>query len=427
MLHVLLILFTLFTTQLYAVLSFEAVQGATELRSKFQIKHHDSAAAPIIVVIDGFFDLNHPKLKGVFETSDYAPLSQYVAKKMKKNPEKWKKLKGKNITKALKKLHADESLPEATRSQLPELFSAESGRLKKLYHSFVVTMLSGSFDHGTHVSGVIASQNYGMAPGVKILPVEGAFTNITANLPNIIEAYKDRIIGINISLATLTDMWNNLAVANKQIIQTGTYSEHIEILADVAERYGIPTFLAAGNKGKAFCKKQQKLIHATLNEYFEENNPMISLVSAIDIFTSIDLSSGCVKFSEEERLAAISNFPEALMHKYFISAPGVNIKSTTWNGETKLMTGTSFASPIAMGAYALLREYILQQEPPQYDLNDFDDRRQLTLDTLSILRESARRNTTRGTEIGKESTGRGIIDLEKAAELVLTQTIVNEF
>lgn len=84
--------------------------------------------------------------------------------------------------------------------------------------------------------------------------------------------------------------------------------------------------------------------------------------------------------------------------KYLIVAPGTNICSTLPNNVVGLRTGTSMATPVVVGAYALLR-------------GAFPDKK--AIEILGLIDESARKVNLDGEALGDEY-GVGVIDVESA-------------
>jgi subtilisin family serine protease len=87
--------------------------------------------------------------------------------------------------------------------------------------------------------------------------------------------------------------------------------------------------------------------------------------------------------------------------KYLIAAPGTNICSILPNKEVGVRTGTSMATPVVVGAYALLR-------------GAFPNKR--AIEILDLIDESARKVDLDGEVLGHEY-GVGIIDIESAVNL----------
>jgi subtilisin family serine protease len=389
------LLLILFTNAAWSIKSFDAVQGANELREEYLGGADQNQ--DIVIVLDGYFDLNHPDLREVYLTDEFAPLSRHLSDKFyeQKHGPYTKKLSRKDVRKAIKDLAASGD-PEITKF-LPDM--SLSDQLDQKISSWIVSWgLADFFDHGTHVSGILGSENYGMVPGIKIIPVEAMFSGKTANIKPIIEQYKERIVAINISLSVLATAYN---------IPQDDYSEQIQTLINVAGEYGVPSFVSAGNVGQKFCKKLANEVQDVFDELIGEDNPMVTIVSALKVSSK---KCGTLK----EKMAGYSNYPD-ILYKYFVAAPGSDILSDVWGGRTKKMSGTSMATPVTTGAYLLLRDAVAKQLG-YGDLTSKDENRQLAIQTLGILKKTARFETYDGKKIVKEKVGKGIIDLNKAAE-----------
>lgn len=94
---------------------------------------------------------------------------------------------------------------------------------------------------------------------------------------------------------------------------------------------------------------------------------------------------------------------DALECKYLIVAPGTNICSTLPNNQVGVRTGTSMATPVVVGAYALLR-------------GAFPNKR--AIEILDLIDESARKVDLDGEALGDEY-GVGVIDIESAINLAV--------
>ncbi|KAG2195252.1 hypothetical protein INT47_007981 [Mucor saturninus] len=168
--------------------------------------------------------------------------------------------------------------------------------------------------HGTHVAGKIAGQLYGVSKkvtihSVKILDKSGDGT--TAQM-----------------IKGLTHVMQ-VAVAGKSLINlslSGPKSRLIdEILRKTTQEYHIPIFVAAGNLASDACF------------FSPASNPHVFAVGASDI---------------NDDVATYSDVGECVR----IYAPGSEVEST-WIGtqtETRILDGTSMASPHVIGIAAAL-------------------------------------------------------------------------
>ncbi|MEM0231167.1 MAG: S8 family peptidase [Candidatus Woesearchaeota archaeon] len=161
--------------------------------------------------------------------------------------------------------------------------------------------------HGTHVAGIIAGRNCGVAPGarlyaLRVLDEDGSGSEATVML-GIEWALKKRLQIVNMSLGA------------------PDYSEAFKELCYYAHKHGLIMCAAAGNDA------------APIYDYPASFQPVIS-VAAVD---------------RMNRHAYFSNINDLVD----ISAPGVEIVSSYPGGSYRMLSGTSMAAPHVSGAIAL--------------------------------------------------------------------------
>lgn len=179
------------------------------------------------------------------------------------------------------------------------------------------------FGHGTHVSGIIAGKNCGIAPKAKILPVKVLDIFGNGGVPDVIKALKwckdwkdtkgNRIDIINMSLSSRAEFFVN---------KPELLIEYHKTIQDVVNS-GIAVIVAAGNTGK-----EQVLYPA----FFEE----VITVGAVDI------EKKAAYFTTKSKQVDVSQI-------------GVDVLSTYFTGNKySIESGTSMASPHVAGIAALM-------------------------------------------------------------------------
>ncbi len=185
-----------------------------------------------------------------------------------------------------------------------------SGRLARGAYS-TGNSVRDCFGHGTHVTGIIGSNRYGMAPGVTLHPVKvlgcdggGTTSAILAGLNWVARNAPRRAI-VNLSLR-------------------GNFSPALNRATRQLVAGGRVVVTAAGNDGNDACR------------YSPASEPSVITVGATDA---------------ADREAAFSNFGSCLD----LYAPGVGIRSTSATGPGgRVDSGTSMAAPHVSGAAAVL-------------------------------------------------------------------------
>lgn len=219
------------------------------------------------------------------------------------------------------------------------------------------------YSHGTHVAGIIAASEIGIAPEVKLLPLkifgeDGGISNYSDVISAIVYAYNSGASIVNMSFGG---------------------KGYSQSLCDIMDKYENMLFVsAAGNRG----------LDNDMNPFYPgsyelENNICVA---------SID---------EDGSLSGYSDFGVEQVH---VAAPGTNIYSTIPNAEFGYKSGTSMSAPHVTGIAALLKSYNADLTASQI--------KQIIMDTVRPI-ESLE---------GKIKTG-GLVDAGKALNSVKQTTL----
>jgi subtilisin family serine protease len=179
------------------------------------------------------------------------------------------------------------------------------------------------FWHGTHVAGIVAGSQYGVAPGVKLYPVRvlGCDQNSRATPESLIAAL-DWVTG------EVVKGGKKPAVVNMSLI--GAVSPYLEDAIEQSTLAGITYVVSAGNAGSNACNFSPSKLGNELSG--------VITVGASDQNNTI--------FSNSNNGACVNVF-----------APGAGILSTVPNAQSAngygLASGTSMAAPFVTAAAAI--------------------------------------------------------------------------
>lgn len=197
--------------------------------------------------------------------------------------------------------------------------------------------------HGTHVSGIIASDKTGQSHSVKLMCLRA--------VPNEGDE-RDKDIGNAIRYA----VDNGASIIN---MSAGKYfSPNPDFVVDAikyAEDKGVLFVVSAGNEGDDITD-----ITNYPRKYFIENGEKKYFSNMIVVGASSWMKQWSEKKDPENKnlkfdlSAPFSNYSKEVID---IFAPGVQINSTIPGGKYKMMDGTSMAAPIVSGVAAVLKSY----------------------------------------------------------------------
>ncbi len=198
-------------------------------------------------------------------------------------------------------------------------------------------------EHGTHVSGIIASAKTGQAPFVKIMCLRA--------VPNEGDE-RDKDVGNAIRYA----VDNGASIIN---MSAGKYySPDPEFVVDAikyAESKGVLFVVSGGNDGddiSGIVNYPRKYIPESGGKKYFSN---MIVVGASSWMKKWSQEKDPENFNVKYDLAApFSNYSKEVID---IFAPGVKINSTVPNGEYKKIDGTSMAAPVVSGIAAVLKAY----------------------------------------------------------------------
>jgi subtilisin family serine protease len=187
--------------------------------------------------------------------------------------------------------------------------------------------------HGTHVAGTVgardnASHSVGVAPGVVLVGLKVMGCGGTGPMSNVIAA-----------INWVTTYAIKPAVVNLSLTSEGSRAVDDAVRRSVAK--GVLYVVAAGNEGANACSYSPARLGGG------SNNGVIT-VAATD---------------SSNREASFSNYGPCVD----IWAPGVGIVSTSNNGGTTKMSGTSMATPHVSGAAGLLLARYPMASPAQIE------------------------------------------------------------
>jgi subtilisin family serine protease len=163
--------------------------------------------------------------------------------------------------------------------------------------------------HGTHVAGTIGGAEFGVAKGVRIVPVRVLDADGSGSTAGVIE-------GVD----WVAEHHHGLSVANMSL--GGKADAAMDLAVQAAIRSGVPFAVAAGNNADDAALRSPSRV------------PEAITVAASD---------------KTDRQATFSSYGAVVD----LFAPGVDITSAWIGGGTKTISGTSMATPHVTGAVAL--------------------------------------------------------------------------
>lgn len=178
------------------------------------------------------------------------------------------------------------------------------------------TDVTDDYGHGTHIAGLIAGKNTGVAPESELYIAKVLDSKGLGNMTNIID-------GITFAINTKVDILCMSLGIDRRLPLI------IEERLIKAHEKGITIVCATGNSG----------------------------VKPPEYPAKYDFIIGVGGIDKNGKLAHFSNFGDQMD----IVAPSVDILSTYLDGKYARMTGTSMASPLVAGAIALIKSYYRKQ------------------------------------------------------------------
>ncbi|MBK7159642.1 MAG: S8 family serine peptidase [Ignavibacteria bacterium] len=253
------------------------------------------------------------------------------------------------------------------KEDLTKLEKKYSAKVKVLFDStyvsdeFSETLLEKNYgnnnvsenkeEHGTHVSGIIASQKTGQDPFAKIMCLR--------TVPNEGDE-RDKDIGNAIRYA----VDNGADIIN---MSAGKYfSRFPEFVVDAikyAEEKGVLFVISGGNEGVDISQ-----IVTYPKKFTEENGSKKYFTNMIVVGASSWMKQWNIEKDPEnlnskyDLAAPFSNYSNEVID---IFAPGADINSTVPGAGYKKLSGTSMAAPVVSGVAAILKSYFPQLSAAQ--------------------------------------------------------------
>ncbi len=249
-------------------------------------------------------------------------------------------------------------------------------------------------EHGTHVSGIIASQKTGQDPFAKIMCLRA--------VPNEGDE-RDKDIGNAIRYA----VDNGADIIN---MSAGKYfSRFPEFVVDAikyAEEKGVLFVISGGNEGVDISQ-----IVTYPKKFTEENGSKKYFTNMIVVGASSWMKQWNIEKDPEnlnskyDLAAPFSNYSDEVID---IFAPGADINSTVPGASYKKLSGTSMAAPVVSGVAAILKSYF-----PQLSASQLKDVIVSSARQYEGLKVKLRRNPVKVLFSDLSKSG-GVIDLINA-------------
>ena len=198
------------------------------------------------------------------------------------------------------------------------------GRATFLHSAIMDNINTDCNGHGTHVAGIIGAKTYGVAKKARLYGVRVLNCSGDGTVDDILE-------GADVILERAANQAPRRAVINLSL--GGDKSSVIDAMTKALKDQGLVVVVAAGNSGSDAC-------------HFSPSNVGLN---------NVILTVGASNINDHR--PSWSNYGQCVS----ISAPGAQIKSTWYTGNTATMVldGTSMAGPAVSGVAAL----VLQQDP----------------------------------------------------------------
>ncbi|MCL2671681.1 MAG: S8 family serine peptidase, partial [Clostridiales bacterium] len=271
--------------------------------------------------------------------------------------------------------------------------------------------------HGTHCSGVVASQgisSLGMAPGcdfymAQIFPaaydsvIIACFEDITQD---------DEPGGHLPKMDVASCSWGY----HDGTVQSGSAWSIEAYIINNATFTGMSVAIAAGNEAD---------YAATILDLFSMPRDMFTLgtpSSSASFAVAVAATNLCADSSANTRMADYSSIGPVYQTSYIkpdITAPGTTIYSTLYsgnNGTYGTMSGTSMATPCIAGLLALLKQAHPDESPAllKARLMNSANPDRLTVSTRTKIKQSPYINTTSGVQPSVWEQGAGFPNIKKA-------------
>ena len=296
------------------------------------------------------------------------------------------------------------------KEDLTKLEKKYSAKVKVLFDStyvsdeFSETLLEKNYgnnnvsenkeEHGTHVSGIIASQKTGQDPFAKIMCLRA--------VPNEGDE-RDKDIGNAIRYA----VDNGADIIN---MSAGKYfsrfPEFVVNAIKYAEEKGVLFVISGGNEGVDISQ-----IVTYPKKFTEENGSKKYFTNMIVVGASSWMKQWNIEKDPEnlnskyDLAAPFSNYSDEVID---IFAPGADINSTVPGAGYKKLSGTSMAAPVVSGVAAILKSYF-----PQLSASQLKDVIVSSARQYEGLKVKLRRNPVKVLFSDLSKSG-GVIDLINA-------------